>query len=290
MLHRIFALVLVSVALCGCESRTEFTGGTRLVFRYDPAESETSPEALRAELVAVIEKRLELAEIRQFRVQSENENRISVDVPTTVSDLEEIKGIVTTGGRFAIHLVSGDEVSNADFDGHEKEEQAYRDRLGKWRELLREWSARKGTEPASSEPRPEQPAPPERIVRRDSDGQRILLENTPTGHVTERVIEDAYIVRDDQSRPTIAIGFTTEGAARLGAMTERNIGRRVAIVLDGMVFSTPVVQARIDRRAQMGAVFGPDQIPGVMIFLRSGPLPVALEFLGEASLSTLESE
>ena len=292
MLQRVLALVFVSLVLLGCESRTEFAGGTRLKFRFDPTESAISPAALRSELVSTIEKRLDLAGVRQFRVQSEERNRISVNVPSTVSDLDQIKRLVTMRGRLTFHVVSEEGVLDANLDYYENEERAYRDALGKWRERVREWNVKKNKEPAFSEPRPPKPSPPQRIVRTDSHGQRMLLENTGTGRVTGAILEDAYIIsRDEHEQPALGIRFTSEDGARVGAMTEENMERWLAIVLDGTIRSIPVINTRIERRAQIfNGRFSSNELQDLVVVLQSGPLPVSFEFAGDESLSTVEGE
>jgi preprotein translocase subunit SecD len=257
-----------------------------LTFRFDPGASVATAQSLRSELVGIIEKRLELAQIDGFRVRPEKENRISVEVPDTISDLDQIKQIATTGGQFAIHVVADPQVSDAELARYEAAEQVYQDKLSNWRGLLREWSTRKSEEPGFAEPRPEKPDPPEQVVRRDVAGEPMLLENDRRGQVREDVIKHADVVTNEQGQLGIAMSLTADGADRLGMLTEENIGGQVAIVFDGVVFATPVVHSRIDGRVYIGAVFSRHEAQRVVVALRSGPLPVPVDFVGEQPLST----
>lgn len=53
----------------------------------------------------------------------------------------------------------------------------------------------------------------------------------------------------------VNVFFTSEGSARIAAHTEANIGRALAIVLDGRVLSAPTVQARIEGMAVISGNF-----------------------------------
>ena len=55
------------------------------------------------------------------------------------------------------------------------------------------------------------------------------------------------------------IHFTREGARRFGALTERIIGRKLAIVLDGRVMSAPIVQTAIRGGISTITMGGSDQ-------------------------------
>jgi preprotein translocase subunit SecD len=52
-------------------------------------------------------------------------------------------------------------------------------------------------------------------------------------------------VGEKHDRPAIAMEMTPDGARRLGEITAANIGRRLALVLDGKVLIAPTINARI---------------------------------------------
>jgi preprotein translocase subunit SecD len=290
MLQRSLALVLVLVVFPGCESRTEFRGETRLSFRFDPADSAMSPDALRSELVGNIERRLRAASIRQFRVQSKTEQEISVDVPSTVSDLGRIKQLVTTGGRLTFHLVPEGETADADLDRYEDDERKYLDALAKQRQHVREADAKEKAEPALAEPQPPVPVLPARIVRRNADEQRMLLENIATAHLSVAALKDASVVRDESGRWALGIEFTSQDATRFAILTQNAIGRHLAIVLDDRVLTIPVIHSRIDARAMITATFDENKVQDIAALLEGGSLPAKLEFASEEPLDTPTSE
>ena len=66
-------------------------------------------------------------------------------------------------------------------------------------------------------------------------------------------LTSAYPSRDPLTQsPMILFGFNSEGASAMGQLTnEKNIGRRMAIILDGKLLSAPVLLERITSHAQI---------------------------------------
>jgi preprotein translocase subunit SecD len=64
--------------------------------------------------------------------------------------------------------------------------------------------------------------------------------------ITGEHVVDAQVHWDEHiARPEVGISFSPEGAKRFASMTKANIGRRLAIILDGRVTSAPVIQSEI---------------------------------------------
>ena len=59
-------------------------------------------------------------------------------------------------------------------------------------------------------------------------------------------VKSAYASTDQMGRPEVVINFNAEGKRRFGELTGANIGQRLAIVLDGEVYSAPVIKTAID--------------------------------------------
>lgn len=59
------------------------------------------------------------------------------------------------------------------------------------------------------------------------------------------MVAEASAVTDPQGRSIVRFRLTPEGASRLAAVTRDNIGRRLAILVDGKVISAPVIRAEI---------------------------------------------
>ncbi len=61
-------------------------------------------------------------------------------------------------------------------------------------------------------------------------------------------------------------------------MTGKNIGKRLAIVLEGEVQSAPVIRSRITDRGQITGNFTPEEARELQIVLKSGAMPAPVEF------------
>lgn len=94
------------------------------------------------------------------------------------------------------------------------------------------------------------------------------------------------IVRIDpqQNRPYVGLEFKPQGAKIFEEITGANIGKRLAIVLDGNVYSAPVVQGRIAGGSAQITLGAGDYNASMMeardlaLVLRAGALPVELIF------------
>lgn len=76
----------------------------------------------------------------------------------------------------------------------------------------------------------------------------------------------------------VSLSFTSEGATLFEEATARLLQKQIAIVLDGVVISAPVVQSRIaGGQAQITGNFSIDQAQRLSIMLRAGALPVKVE-------------
>ena len=90
-------------------------------------------------------------------------------------------------------------------------------------------------------------------------------------------------IQNNQS--IVSLDFTSEGAKKFGDATGRNIGKRIAILLDGKVLTNPVVQAHItEGHAQITGQRDLEEAKNLAILLRSGALPVRLEILETRSV------
>lgn len=88
----------------------------------------------------------------------------------------------------------------------------------------------------------------------------------------------AQISQDNQS--VVRLEFSDEGGKKFADLTARNIGKPIAIVLDGEVLTNPVVQEAITGgRAQISGSRTMEEAEHLAILLRSGSLPVKIEVM-----------
>ncbi|HBY57240.1 MAG TPA: protein translocase subunit SecD [Candidatus Atribacteria bacterium] len=90
---------------------------------------------------------------------------------------------------------------------------------------------------------------------------------------------------DQFGRPIVLIEFDKIGAKEFGEATKNNVGKILAITLDGKEISAPVVQEPIlDGKAQITGKFTVESAKHLAILLRAGALPVQVEILENRSV------
>ncbi|HVQ77513.1 MAG TPA: protein translocase subunit SecD [Candidatus Binatia bacterium] len=87
------------------------------------------------------------------------------------------------------------------------------------------------------------------------------------------------------SEPYVGVDFNAAGTKTFGDLTDANVGRRLAIVLDGNVHSAPVIRERIPSgHAQISGGFTSQEATDLAIVLRAGALPAPVEILEERTV------
>ena len=102
--------------------------------------------------------------------------------------------------------------------------------------------------------------------------------------VTGRDLRNAQPTLDENNRPAVSFSLNNEGARKFGMFTQANIGRQLAIVLDGRVQSAPVIQSRIDDEGRITGNFTNQESQDLSLKLRSGALPASLTYLEERTV------
>lgn len=78
----------------------------------------------------------------------------------------------------------------------------------------------------------------------------------------------------EQGQAAVSLTFNSRGADIFERVTGENVGRRMAIVLDGKVYSAPVIKQRIGGgRASISGSFTTQEASDLAVVLRSGSLP-----------------
>ncbi|MEA3383704.1 MAG: protein translocase subunit SecD [Campylobacterota bacterium] len=124
------------------------------------------------------------------------------------------------------------------------------------------------------------------VVLEDTNNPEIkyLLKQIPI--LTGSEVVDAQVAFDQQTnQPIINFTLSTFGAKVFGDFTQKSIGKRLAVVLDGKVFSDPVIRERIGGGSgQISGNFTVVEAGNVAIALRSGALPAPVIMLEKRSV------
>ncbi|HEY4071375.1 MAG TPA: protein translocase subunit SecD [Sphingomicrobium sp.] len=98
-------------------------------------------------------------------------------------------------------------------------------------------------------------------------------------------LTDAKQSFDQEGRPDIDITFNTAGARRFGRVTQENVNKPFAIILDDKVLSAPNINEPIlGGRAQISGNFTVQSAHDLAVSLSSGKLPVKLNVIEERSI------
>lgn len=113
--------------------------------------------------------------------------------------------------------------------------------------------------------------------------RKILLKAVPI--IDGEMITDARVAYDQSSQPVVSFTLDSRGAQLFGDFSGNNIGKRMAIVLDGKVYSAPVIRERIGGGSgQISGNFTPQEASDLAIALRSGALSAPVQVVEKRSV------
>ena len=96
------------------------------------------------------------------------------------------------------------------------------------------------------------------------------------------VITDARNDYDQYNNPTVSMSMNTDGSRRWATLTKNNVGRAIAIVLDGYVYSAPNVNSEITGgNSQISGSFTPEETLDLANVLKSGKMPAPARIVQE---------
>lgn len=237
----------------GYERRSADQPSGRIVLALRQREATTLRDLAIRQGLETIRNRVDQFGVAEPTIQRQGENRILVQLPG-VRDPERAKALI--GKTALLEFKFLDE--QADLD------KAVREGPPPGTELLWQRSVDRRT-------RQERRIP--YVVKK-----KTLL--TGADLATARVSID-----QTTSEPYVSVEFNPTGARVFAELTEQNVGRRLAIILDGNVHSAPVIRERIPSgQAQITGGFTPEEATDLAIVLRAGALPAPVKILEERSV------
>jgi preprotein translocase subunit SecD len=102
--------------------------------------------------------------------------------------------------------------------------------------------------------------------------------------ITGRDLKDARPGLGEFNEPVVNFSLTPDGARLFGDATGANVGRYLAIVLDGSVQSAPRINSRISDSGVIQGAFTQQEVEDLSMVLRSGALPAAINYLEERTV------
>lgn len=108
--------------------------------------------------------------------------------------------------------------------------------------------------------------------------QRVALEG--------KHIQDAQLIFSQETQqPVVSFTLDRDGARQFAEMTEKNIGRQLAILLDDEVVTAPVIRSVIaGGRGEISGQFTVSEANSLAVLLRAGALPAPLNVIEERTV------
>lgn len=125
-------------------------------------------------------------------------------------------------------------------------------------------------------------------LKYDRENKPLLLNKTAV--MTGENISDAMVQLDRSGfgEPYVSLKFNSQGAKDFAKLTADNVGRRLAIMLDGKTNSAPVIREPIPSgEAQISGRFSYEEAADLTIVLRVGALPAPMQIEEERTIGPL---
>ena len=117
----------------------------------------------------------------------------------------------------------------------------------------------------------------------ESENGKYLVKAIPI--LDGSMLTDAQVAFNQNNQPVINFSLNSEGAQIFGDFTGKNVGNHLAIVLDGKVYSAPVINERIGGgHGQISGSYTVEQAQDLAIALRSGALLAPIFMLEKRSV------
>ena len=127
----------------------------------------------------------------------------------------------------------------------------------------------------------------DRAFEDSGDERRVLnaylvpAEPDITGDYLENAASGLNTLRNEWF---VSFTWSSEGAAIFTELTEKHLNEALAIILDGEVYSAPVIRSRIGRQGEITGNFTSQQASDLAVILRAGSLPIGIQIEEERTI------
>ncbi|MEP4030518.1 protein translocase subunit SecD [Roseibium polysiphoniae] len=224
----------------------EMTDDGLVRFTYTDEGLSQRMQSIVEQSIEVIRRRVDELGTTEPNIQRQGSDRILVEAPGE-NDPERLKDLVGQTAQLTFHMVD---------------------------------TSMSGDQAMQSRP------PAGTVVMMSVDDPPIpyLLEESPL--LTGEDLVDAQVTFDQRNNePVVNFRFNTSGARKFSVVTQQNVGRPFAIVLDEEVISAPVIREPITGGSgQISGNFTVDGANDLSVLLRAGALPAKLTVIEERSI------
>ena len=225
--------------------------GDRLTFTLKPLVVQTLKDQAVNQTVETIRNRIDQFGVAEPLIQRQGADRIVVELPG-VSDAQRVKDLIKVKAVLEWKLVKA---------GPAPDEAT----------LLAEYGGKlpDDMEIATGDP------------RRGEAGFFLLSK---VASVTGKDLRMVRRSQDEWNNPAVSFSLNSEGSRRFDKVTGENIGKQLAIVLDGRVQSAPVINTRISGDGVIEGRFTIEAADDLIVVLKAGALPAGIEYGEERTI------
>jgi preprotein translocase subunit SecD len=121
------------------------------------------------------------------------------------------------------------------------------------------------------------------LTLKNKEGQPVVVEDQAL--MTGDAVSDARVDFDQQGQVEVSLRLSSLGQQTFARITSENVGRQLAIILDGLVYSAPVIRDAITGgQASISGGFTMDEARQLKVVLKAGALPAPLTVLEERTV------
>ena len=230
----------------------DLAGGTEFTVSVVPNKDNTIPiEKLRDRVMEILRNRINKSGLVEPEIAGEGSNRIALKIPvSTEAEKNEYKRLIQMSAQLEFRLVAEDN-----------------------RKLESEYNSN-----------PDHFIPPVgvekmKLISTNKNGKKSVETCFVKVHpeMGGTNIKDAQVVMTQYGQRQISLKFNTTGAKTFGDVTNKNVGRRLGIVLDGTLYSAPTIQQAIyGGEASITGEFSQEEANNISTALACGNLPAKI--------------
>ena len=229
----------------------DLQGGMHMVLEVDtsklsPSEAKDAPQRA----LEVIRNRIDQFGVVEPIIQLQGQNRLLIQLPG-VTDRERAKEIIGRTAHLEFRMVGNnpdllkDAISGKEVEGYELKV----------------------------------------MKNREGETENLLVETD--AKLTGDMLVDATteFSQSGFGQPYVSLTFNNDGGEIFADLTGENTGKRLAVVLDGEIYTAPVIRERIPSgRAQITGNFSIQEAKDIALILRAGALPAPVTVLEERTV------
>ncbi len=233
----------------------DLAGGTELLYELKPQQGERVAEST-GQTIDILKQRIDPGNVKEYRIQPLENERILIQVPrATTAEVEQLKGRLERMGKLEFKLAVPRVTDQ--------------ERFQKLYEQAEAGNVPEGYVKMHLEDDPDKP---------------FYLVEKGEPAITGRSLANVSPTVDNTGMPAVGFQFDARGSRIFARVTENNVGRLLAIILDGVLKSAPRIRTRIAGQGIIEGDFTRQEVSDMVNVLQAGSLPMDIRLLQESTV------